>query len=60
MLESPISEYKVALSRGLSWAKERPAKETARPRKMEVFILGKKVNAMNIKMSECDKLAWNS
>jgi hypothetical protein len=54
MLESPISEYKVVLSLSLFWAKERPAKDAARPREMKVFISGKKVNAMNIKMSECD------
>jgi hypothetical protein len=40
----------------LSWARERPAKDAARPREMKVFILEKKVNAMNVKVSECDEV----
>jgi hypothetical protein len=31
-------------------------KDAARPREMEVFILEKKVNAMNVKVSECDEV----
>jgi hypothetical protein len=31
-------------------------KDAARPREMKVFILEKKVNAMNVKVSECDEV----